>query len=80
MLPAAWARSQPTTAPAAWPAAVSRSIVERLAGREVDARQEDQREVRPCVGDGRLEVLGPDEVLAARGPTTTRSVAGSSPR
>ena len=34
--------------------------LERLAGREVDAGEEDEREVVRVFGDGGLEVLGPD--------------------
>ena len=37
--------------------------LERLPGREVDAAQEDECEVVRLHGDGRLEVLDPDQVL-----------------
>ena len=42
--------------------------VVRLPGREVDAGQEDEREVGAVSRDGRLEILGPDEVLAGARP------------
>ena len=51
-----------------------------LAGGEVDAGEEDQRDLAGPVGDGRLEILGPDGDSPVRGPTTTRSRSGSRPR
>ena len=54
--------------------------LQRLAGREVHARQEDERELVGLLGDRRLEVLDPERRLAVRGSTTMRSTSGSSPR
>ena len=42
--------------------------LERLAGGEVDPGQEDEREVGAVLGDGRLEVRGPDGRLAGAWP------------
>ena len=39
-----------------------------LAGREVDAVEEDQRELVGMLGDGRLQVVGPDGILAGPRP------------
>ena len=81
MLPAAWARSQPTTAPAAWPGRGQPFDLERLAGREVDPGQEDEREVVGLVGDGRFQVLGPDDRAHRRaGRRRPGPSSGSSPR
>ena len=68
MLPAAWARSQPTTAPAAWPAAVSRSISSACPVAKLTPARKTSARSRAVRRDGRLEVLGPDEVLAVARP------------
>ena len=60
MLPAAWARSQPTRRPGGVAGGGQPLDRVRLAGGEVDAGQEDQRDLAGPVGDGRLEILGPD--------------------
>ena len=81
MFPAACARSQPTTAPASWPAAVSRSMsnawpVAKLTPLEEDEGEVVRRESAMAVSRSSIRT----RCSPSRGPTTTRSVAGSSPR
>ena len=64
MFPAACARSQPTTAPASWPAAVSRSISSACPVAKLTPPRKTSARSSALYGDGRLEVLDPDEVLA----------------
>ena len=68
MLPAAWARSQPTIAPVARPAAVSRSISSACPVAKFTPDRKTSARSGAFVRDGRLEVLGPDEVVPVTRP------------
>ena len=80
MLPAACARSQPTTAPASWPAAVSRSMSNACPV----AKLTPPRKTRARSSAWSAMAVSRSSIRTrcspSRGPMTTRSVAGSSPR
>ena len=80
MFPAACARSQPTTVPASWPAAVSRSmsnacpVAKLTPPRKTRARSSAWSAMAASRSSIRTRCS------PSRGPTTTRSAAGSCPR